>query len=100
MLTPQQAKALDAALRVQHVDATGLLAVPGFVDLHVHICGGGGEAGPASRTPEATLSQLLGAGITTAVGVTGTDSVSRSQVWCRLRSYMQLVEPVRSANFK
>ncbi|KAL4437512.1 hypothetical protein ABPG77_003493 [Micractinium sp. CCAP 211/92] len=79
LLTPQQAKALGSALPVQHVDATGLLAVPGFVDLHVHVCGGGGEAGPASRTPEATLSQLLRAGITTVVGVTGTDSVSRSQ---------------------
>ena len=58
----------------------GLLAVPGFVDMHVHVCGGGGEAGPSSRTPEARLSELLLAGITTVCGITGTDSVSRSQV--------------------
>ncbi len=58
----------------------GLIAVPGFVDMHVHAAGGGGEAGPSSRTPEAQLSELLRAGITTVVGTTGTDSVSRSQV--------------------
>ncbi|KAL4452078.1 hypothetical protein ABPG75_007740 [Micractinium tetrahymenae] len=79
LLSPEQAADLAAALPVQQLDASGLLAVPGFIDLHVHVCGGGGEAGPASRTPEAVLSQLLRAGITTVVGVTGTDSVSRSQ---------------------
>lgn len=69
--------------------AAGLIAVPGFVDMHVHVAGGGGEAGPASRTPEARLSELLLAGITTVVGLTGTDSVSRSQAGgekgCRCR---------------
>ena len=34
------------------VDLQGKTLVPGFIDAHVHICGGGGEAGPASRTPE------------------------------------------------
>lgn len=37
-------------------------------------------AGFASRVPECRLSQLLDAGITTVVGITGTDSVTRSQV--------------------
>ena len=63
---------------------TGLLAgrcivTPGFVDMHVHVTGGGGEAGPASRCPESQLSAFLNAGVTTVVGVCGTDSVSRSQ---------------------
>ena len=58
----------------------GLVCTPGLVDLHVHLAGGGGEAGPASRTPEAALSQLIQSGLTTVVGVTGTDSVMRSQV--------------------
>lgn len=40
--------------------------------------------GPASRCPEAPLSALIDAGITTLVGVLGTDSVSRSQAWARL----------------
>ena len=52
---------------------------PGFIDMHVHVTGGGGEAGPASRCPESQLSAFLNAGITTVVGVCGTDSVSRSQ---------------------
>eukprot|EP00043_Microstomoeca_roanoka_P020483 m.250105 g.250105 ORF g.250105 m.250105 type:complete len:1262 (-) comp17172_c3_seq3:208-3993(-) len=60
------------------IDAKGMLLVPGFIDPHVHITGGGGEMGPSSRTPEMTLSSLVDAGITTVVGVTGTDSISRS----------------------
>lgn len=60
------------------IDLQGKTVVPGFIDAHVHICGGGGEAGPASRTPELQLSQLTLAGTTTVVGCLGTDSVSRS----------------------
>ena len=59
-------------------DLTGLTLTPGFMDAHVHICGGGGEAGPASRTPEIRLSQLTKAGTTTVVGCLGTDAVSRT----------------------
>ena len=39
---------------------------------------GGGEAGFASRTPQVTLTKLIQAGITTVVGVLGTDGISRS----------------------
>jgi len=60
------------------VDLQGKALVPGFIDAHVHICGGGGEAGPASRTPEIQLSQLTRGGTTTVVGCLGTDSISRS----------------------
>lgn len=60
------------------IDAQGQALVPGFIDGHVHICGGGGEAGPASRTPEIQLSQLTRGGTTTVVGCLGTDSISRS----------------------
>lgn len=62
----------------QVFDLQGQLVVPGFIDAHVHICGGGGEAGPNSRTPEIQLSQLTQAGITTVVGCLGTDAISRS----------------------
>lgn len=61
----------------EEIDLQGKSLVPGFIDAHVHICGGGGEAGPASRTPEIQLSQLTRAGTTTVVGCLGTDSVSR-----------------------
>lgn len=65
-------------LDVEIVDAEGQLIVPGFVDLHVHLIGGGGEDGPTSRVPEIALSELTHAGITTVVGVLGTDNVTRS----------------------
>ena len=44
------------------------------------------QVGFASRAPEAKVSELLAAGITTLVGITGTDSVTRSQVRRRLHS--------------
>lgn len=62
---------------VQVVDASGLKAIPGLVDAHVHITGGGGEAGFASQVPPVTLSRLIGSGITTVVGLLGTDGVTR-----------------------
>ena len=60
------------------IDATGLAAVPGFIDGHVHITGGGGEGGYATRTPELVLSDAVRGGITTVVGCLGTDGVTRS----------------------
>lgn len=59
------------------IRAEGKTVVPGFVDLHVHLLGGGGEAGPWSRTPEIGLSKIIRAGVTTVVGLLGTDDVSR-----------------------
>lgn len=63
---------------VAQVDASGLLALPGVVDQHVHITGGGGERGFSSRVAELTAGDLLSCGVTTVVGVLGTDSVTRS----------------------
>jgi beta-aspartyl-dipeptidase (metallo-type) len=60
------------------IDACGMTAVPGFIDQHVHIAGGGGEGGPATRTPEIMLSDLTTAGVTTVVGLLGADGVTRS----------------------
>jgi beta-aspartyl-dipeptidase (metallo-type) len=77
-LLGDEAAARVAPLCAARLDATGCLAAPGLVDLHVHALGGGGEAGPASRTPEAQLSELLRAGVTTVVCTLGTDAVSRS----------------------
>ena len=65
-------------LGVSVIDASGKLIFPGLVDPHVHVLGGGGEGGPATRTPEIALSDITSAGITTVVGVLGTDNVSRS----------------------
>ena len=60
------------------VDCRELTAVPGLIDSHVHIIGGGGEGGFQTRTPEITLGDILLAGVTTLVGVRGTDGFTRS----------------------
>jgi len=67
-----------AGVGVDLVNAAGATIVPGFVDLHVHLLGGGGEDGFGSRTPEITLSQINRAGVTTVVGCLGTDNISRT----------------------
>lgn len=68
----------DGLPDVEVFDLTGKLLVPGYIDLHVHITGGGGEQGPASRVPESRLSAFTTSGITTVVGLLGTDGVTRS----------------------
>ena len=59
------------------IPASEKIVTPGFIDLHVHLLGGGGEGGPRTRTPEITLSRITRAGVTTVVGCLGTDDVSR-----------------------
>src|SRR5690606_8788184 len=46
----------------------GSRLIPGLLDAHVHLIGGGGEAGPSTRVPPVGLTQLSRAGITTVVG--------------------------------
>ncbi len=60
------------------IDCSGLLAFPGFIDQHVHIIGGGGEQGFSSRLPEIDFQDILQAGVTTVVGLLGTDACTRS----------------------
>ena len=60
------------------IDLEGHLLVPGLIDGHSHLTGGGGEAGPESRVPAPSLSHYTRAGITTAVGMLGTDDVTRT----------------------
>jgi beta-aspartyl-dipeptidase (metallo-type) len=63
---------------VEAVDATGLLVLPGFIDAHVHICGGGGQGGPHLRNRDILLSSITTAGVTTVVGMIGFDCVTRT----------------------
>jgi beta-aspartyl-dipeptidase (metallo-type) len=63
---------------VQTIDCSGLRLVPGLIDSHVHITGGGGEGGPVSRMPELQLSMMLEAGVTTVIGCLGTDGITRT----------------------
>jgi beta-aspartyl-dipeptidase (metallo-type) len=59
------------------VDAAGRITIPGLIDGHVHVTGGGGEAGFRTRVPAVPLSRFTAAGITTVVGLLGTDDVAR-----------------------
>ena len=63
---------------LQTVEAGGMIMTPGFFDQHIHVTGGGGEGGPATRTPELVLSELVACGTTDVVGVSGTDYTTRS----------------------
>ncbi len=63
---------------VEVFDLEGKYVIPGYIDMHVHITGGGGEKGPVSRVPESQLSSFLINGVTTVVGLLGTDGVTRS----------------------
>lgn len=62
---------------VEIINAEGRLLTPGLIDLHVHVTGGGGEGGPATRVPEIKLSDITMAGVTTVLGVLGTDDITR-----------------------
>lgn len=64
--------------RMTVIDGTGKILVPGLIDGHVHITGGGGEGSFRTRVPEITLSRLVEGGITTVLGLLGTDSTTRN----------------------
>lgn len=63
---------------VEIIDLHGAPAGPGYIDGHVHITGGGGEQGPASRVPESKVSEIVSCGVTTVAAPLGTDCISRS----------------------
>ncbi|MCX7922642.1 MAG: beta-aspartyl-peptidase [Clostridia bacterium] len=65
-------------VELEVINAQGKLLMPGFIDQHVHIAGGGGEGGFSTRTHEIHVCDLVENGITTVIGVLGTDGVTRS----------------------
>ena len=65
-------------LEITVIDGSGKKLIPGLIDAHAHIAGAGGEGGPATRTPEMQLTQMINGGITTIVGCLGTDGFTRS----------------------
>lgn len=69
---------LPSNLDVEVCDFDGKTLIPGFIDCHAHITGGGGEAGFATRVPPVPMSQFTSAGVTTVIGLLGTDDTSRS----------------------
>ncbi|WP_420454623.1 beta-aspartyl-peptidase [Rubrivirga sp.] len=63
---------------VDTVDLGGRRLTPGLVDAHVHVTGGGGEAGPETAAPAPTLTAYTTAGVTSVVGLLGTDDTTRT----------------------
>lgn len=93
----------SSQIPVHLVDASDYYLTPGLVDSLVHFIGGGGEGGFASRTPEMMLTDATLGGVTTAIGVLGTDATTRTltnllakahalsqegiSTWCHTGSY-------------
>lgn len=69
---------LDESLAVEVVDVGGRTVIPGLIDCHVHLTGGGGEAGPDTRVPPVAPGRFTAGGITSVVGLLGTDDVIHS----------------------
>ncbi|WP_461246857.1 beta-aspartyl-peptidase [Treponema sp. R6D11] len=65
---------------VNIIDCDGLLAFPGIIDSHVHIIGGGGEKGFASRIDEIKFQDIVSSGVTTVVGLLGADDVTKNMI--------------------
>lgn len=60
------------------IDLAGARLIPGLVDAHVHLCGGGGEGGAHTRVPPVQVTHLTLAGVTSAIALLGTDGSTRT----------------------
>jgi len=69
---------ISAELLQSDEDFEAKRLIPGLVDAHAHITGGGGEAGFSTRVPALNLSQYTRAGITSVIGLLGTDDTTRN----------------------
>ena len=69
---------IELSYPIETIDGTGCILTPGLIDRHVHITGGGGEAGFISRARPIDVQEILDAGITTVIGLLGTDGYTRS----------------------
>lgn len=62
----------------REVDVSGMFVIPGFIDSHVHIIGGGGETGEASLIPSFYASDFYSNGITGCVGIQSFEGRKKS----------------------
>ncbi len=69
---------IDSSLLDQRLDLEGAALVPGLIDCHVHATGGGGEDGFSTQAFPVPLSQFTRYGVTSVVGLLGTDDETRT----------------------
>ena len=69
---------IDQRLVTSDTDLEGRILIPGLIDAHTHTTGGGGETGYSSRVPAVPLTQFTLAGVTSVIGLLGTDDTVRS----------------------
>ena len=69
---------VDTSWIDETVDMGGAPVSPGLIDCHVHVTGGGGEDGFSTQAPPVPLTQFTRYGVTSVVGLLGTDDETRS----------------------
>ena len=69
---------MGSDVEIELIESEGKILVPGFIDSHVHVLGGGGEGSYKTRAPEIVLSDITAGGVTTVVGCLGTDGMTRT----------------------
>jgi beta-aspartyl-dipeptidase (metallo-type) len=69
---------IDMSLVSDTVDMQGASLTPGLIDCHVHVTGGGGEDGFSTQAPPVPLTGFTRHGVTSVIGLLGTDDETRS----------------------
>jgi beta-aspartyl-dipeptidase (metallo-type) len=73
-----ESEPVPSGMPLEVIDCDGLRLVPGFIDGHVHVTGGGGEGGIRdARAAAAAVGATRVGGVTSVIGLLGTDDVAR-----------------------